>query len=429
MRRRRSWIGGALAWLLAWPVPAGAQVIAQTVFYVDTHQPAPALCAYDLSSGALSTRALPAHSLPEGLAWDEANGKLYWVEAAYSGARIRVTDAGLGAGTTVMSGLGSLRGIAVDGAGGWMYWTSSDQGTATINRAHLDGTGHEVLLSLPGFNPRQCALDLVAGKLYWSDFEFDAWIRCNLDGSVGEYLPLPPGSRPYGIAVNRATNTLWWSHYAHGELLSMPIPASPADAPAAAVASAESDVESRSAVLLAAMRERRALPAASQVTVGGLPYVTHVWADEMTGSVYFTQAGNPSGAVRRVDVDGNGLTTLSVPEQAFGGIVVGQLSLLGAPGEGGQAPAREAWALRSPNPARAGASIEFSLPADGDVRLDVIDAAGRRVATLADGSHGAGVHRVTWTGQTGAGRAAPGVYMLRLESGGRRLTQRMTYIQ
>ena len=85
--------------------------------------------------------------------------------------------------------------------------------------------------------------------------------------------------------------------------------------------------------------------------------------------------------------------------------------------------------MRAPNPARAGTSIEFSLPADGDVQLDVMDAAGRRVATLAEGTHGAGTHRVTWTGQTGAGRAAPGVYMLRLEWSGRRLTQRMTYIR
>jgi hypothetical protein len=79
------------------------------------------------------------------------------------------------------------------------------------------------------------------------------------------------------------------------------------------------------------------------------------------------------------------------------------------------APARAEWALRAQNPARAGTTIEFSLPSDGDVTLDVIDAAGRRVATLAEGTHSAGTHRVTWTGQTGAGRAAPGVYMLRLD--------------
>ena len=85
--------------------------------------------------------------------------------------------------------------------------------------------------------------------------------------------------------------------------------------------------------------------------------------------------------------------------------------------------------LRAPNPAKAGAAVEFSLPSDGDVRLDVIDAAGRRVATLAEGLHGAGAHRVTWTGQTGAGRAAPGVYVLRLEWAGKRLTQRITYLK
>ena len=63
------------------------------------------------------------------------------------------------------------------------------------------------------------------------------------------------------------------------------------------------------------------------------------------------------------------------------------------------------------------------------MRLDVFDASGRRVATLAEGMHAAGAHRVTWTGQTASGRASPGVYVLRVEFAGKRLTQRVSWLK
>jgi hypothetical protein len=160
--------------------------------------------------------------------------------------------------------------------------------------------------------------------------------------------------------------------------------------------------------------------------------IPHLALNPANGSIYFTQAmpGPPSGFVKRINLDGTGLTTLPVTENAFGGIAWSPVSLLDAPGGEPEPPvAAAAWSLRAPNPAQAGAGIEFSLPSAGELRLDVIDAAGRRVATLAEGLHDAGAHRVTWTGQTAAGRAAPGVYVLRLEWAGKRLTQRITYLK
>ena len=43
-----------------------------------------------------------------------------------------------------------------------------------------------------------------------------------------------------------------------------------------------------------------------------------------------------------------------------------------------------------PQPARGGASFRFALPARGEATLELFDAAGRRVAVLADGPHEAG---------------------------------------
>lgn len=64
----------------------------------------------------------------------------------------------------------------------------------------------------------------------------------------------------------------------------------------------------------------------------------------------------------------------------------------------------------APNPVRDDAAIAFTLARDGVARVEVLDLAGRRVATLADGAMRAGDHALRWSG---AG-ARPGVYLVRL---------------
>jgi len=64
---------------------------------------------------------------------------------------------------------------------------------------------------------------------------------------------------------------------------------------------------------------------------------------------------------------------------------------------------------------RAGhTSLRFALDRSEDVRLEVFDIAGRRVATLLDGVRGAGEHEVAWDGEARAGAVQRGVYFARL---------------
>jgi hypothetical protein len=70
-----------------------------------------------------------------------------------------------------------------------------------------------------------------------------------------------------------------------------------------------------------------------------------------------------------------------------------------------------------PNPVAAGASLRFTLPTAGHVRLEIMGVDGRRVRTLVDGDRPAGAGSVRWDGRDDAGRAAPpGVYVCRIES-------------
>jgi carboxypeptidase T len=73
-----------------------------------------------------------------------------------------------------------------------------------------------------------------------------------------------------------------------------------------------------------------------------------------------------------------------------------------------------------PNPAADGTTLTYYLPEDGQVELAMFDAAGRRVAVLADGFETAGEHAVSWD----ASDCAPGVYLYRLTAGGDSVVRR-----
>lgn len=72
-----------------------------------------------------------------------------------------------------------------------------------------------------------------------------------------------------------------------------------------------------------------------------------------------------------------------------------------------------------PNPARGPVTVAVRTPVATDVTVEVIDALGRTVATLADGPQAAGVLRLRWDpSNTGAG-----VYVVRVRAGERVITR------
>ena len=62
-----------------------------------------------------------------------------------------------------------------------MYWTDYD--TEKIQRANLDGSNGEDLITQGLIGPYNIALDVVGGKIYWTDGDAQKIQRANLDGS------------------------------------------------------------------------------------------------------------------------------------------------------------------------------------------------------------------------------------------------------
>ena len=97
----------------------------------------------------------------------------------------------------------------------------------------------------------------------------------------------------------------------------------------------------------------------------------------------------------------------------------------------GRSPLPQGFALGQnyPNPFNPSTIIPYQLPASGQVRLEVFNVLGQRIATLVDGQRSAGFHTATWNATDVAGRAVgAGVYIYRLSGDEVTLTRRMVLI-
>ncbi|MBM3315056.1 T9SS type A sorting domain-containing protein [candidate division WOR-3 bacterium] len=79
-----------------------------------------------------------------------------------------------------------------------------------------------------------------------------------------------------------------------------------------------------------------------------------------------------------------------------------------------------------PNPFSRGLSVYYALPRAGVAAVKVFDIAGREVRCLLNGAAPAGTRTLVFDGRDSRGRTLPaGVYLLRLETEGRVLTEKV----
>jgi len=83
-----------------------------------------------------------------------------------------------------------------------------------------------------------------------------------------------------------------------------------------------------------------------------------------------------------------------------------------------------------PNPTRGAATLSFSLDEQAPISLAVYDVIGRKVATLVEDTRTAGVHEITWNGQSDNGVSlSSGVYLVRLQLGSRVMTRHLALVR
>lgn len=83
-----------------------------------------------------------------------------------------------------------------------------------------------------------------------------------------------------------------------------------------------------------------------------------------------------------------------------------------------------------PNPFNPTTNISFVLPEAKEVRLEIYNVRGQRVARLLDQAMSAGEHTIEWNGTTdGGSHVASGVYFYRISAGGFTDTRKMTLLK
>jgi DNA-binding beta-propeller fold protein YncE len=143
---------------------------------------------------------------PQSIALDVAGGKMYWVEA--DGQKIRRANLDGSVVEDLVASVGPA-GIGLDVAGGKMYWTDVFV-TGWIQRANLNGTAVENLNTVVG-DRESIALDLAAGKMYWTNRGWQSIERANLDGSGVEFVVSAGLNDPRGIALDLASRRMYWT--------------------------------------------------------------------------------------------------------------------------------------------------------------------------------------------------------------------------
>lgn len=161
----------------------------------------------------------PGNYSPRGVAVDSAGGKMYWTESSGRIQRANLDGTNVETLVSGLTGNGLRGGVALDVAAGKMYW--GDAAARKIQRANLDGTGVQDLVTgatLSGV--RDLVLDLTAGKMYWPDFEENDIRRANLDGTNIEVLWTGVEfDGPVAIDLDVAAGKIYWADVARDQIL------------------------------------------------------------------------------------------------------------------------------------------------------------------------------------------------------------------
>jgi hypothetical protein len=114
-------------------------------------------------------------------------------------------------------------GVAVDVAGGHIYWTNMGvpaENNGFISRSRLDGSNVTIIIEEGAtYTPKQLKIEPESEKLYWSDREGMRVQRANLDGSEletliaiaqGEAARTDRANHAVGISVDTLGGYFYW---------------------------------------------------------------------------------------------------------------------------------------------------------------------------------------------------------------------------
>lgn len=142
-----------------------------------------------------------------GMAYDDVNNWLYFSDFEITGSgkiwRCRLDGSEL---TAIVDNLTDPYGIALDQAGGKIYWADDD---GNISRANLDGSSPEIgIVHIAGGQMRAVALAPQAGKMFFYEVNLENLYVANLDGSNPSIVV--SGVYGYAIEVDETNQKIYF---------------------------------------------------------------------------------------------------------------------------------------------------------------------------------------------------------------------------
>ncbi|HND55739.1 MAG TPA: SdrD B-like domain-containing protein, partial [Pirellulaceae bacterium] len=156
-----------------------------------------------------------------GLAVDPAGGFIFWSESgAIKRAALTASGASPASITTLFPSLTSVQGLTYDGESEQLFWVQSNGNNVKIQRgAETGGTPTLIfdndLAAGTNSNPKDIELDHIAGKLYFTNDSTGGGVDyigvVNLDGTGGQRLIETGVSAPTGLAVDPTNGKVYWA--------------------------------------------------------------------------------------------------------------------------------------------------------------------------------------------------------------------------
>jgi hypothetical protein len=179
----------------------------------------------NLNGSGSAADLFAAESNPFGVAIDPAGGKIYWANSITGSGAIRVANLdGSGTPTTLYPNEDQPHGVAIDPAAGKIYW--ADYANGQIRAGDLDGSGTPQTLYTDGGKVGGVAVDPAAGKIYWAQYNSFPPSRIRVGSLGGSSVAAaatlfdttndPSMVRPDGVAIDPDAGTIYWTDYASG---------------------------------------------------------------------------------------------------------------------------------------------------------------------------------------------------------------------
>eukprot|EP00118_Oscarella_pearsei_P028654 m.2638 g.2638 ORF g.2638 m.2638 type:complete len:1003 (+) comp8812_c0_seq1:275-3283(+) len=170
-----------------------------------------------LSNGKKTT-VTNSLSVPDGVAVDSIGRNVFYTDTTLDVIGVVRMD-GSAQLTVISSQLSRPRDIALDLEDGKMYWT--DWGDSPkIEKAWIDGTNRQVIVNTTLGWPNGIVLDTKSQILYWADAKVDRVEKCKFDGTGRTLLFQSSQVHPFGLVLDN--NYLYWTDWSSRNIVRMP---------------------------------------------------------------------------------------------------------------------------------------------------------------------------------------------------------------